>query len=110
MTADRLRALMTWMLFGAGVVFSALSVWVDYNILFGVWSPAVEQLRLQMLGYKSMGYALGMIFVSAALAIGGPVSRFSLKAGRDGFEATADGDEPGAAVVTTTRTEVKTDA
>lgn len=59
-----------------------------------------------------LGYGLFLLLaidgaVVIALALGGPVGRLKLKAGKDGFEGEASGDgEPPQPIVTTTTTTV----
>lgn len=71
---------------GAGFAGVILLLWL------GGWSAASEGQRITAISLMGAGFPLGMISVIIALAVGGPVGRFSVKAGRDGAELSADGD------------------
>lgn len=105
--AERLRGVMSWMLFGAGVVCTAMAVGALLIVWVGGWPHGTEHQRLSIIGWALLGALAGMMAVIISLAIGGPVGRFKAGVGRQGasFEAE-DHDAPPVATVTTT-TEVK---
>lgn len=99
---ERMRSLMVWMLFGAGVVCSALAVGALLIVWRGGWPLGTEAQRLGIVGWALLGALGGMGAVIISLAIGGPVGRFKGKVGLAEFEA--EGDQP---TTITTTTEVK---
>lgn len=94
---DTMRALMVWMLFGAGLVCTALAiftlliVWLGKVAWFGLpWPAGTEEQRLSIIGWALLGALGGMGAVIVSLAIGGPVGRIK---GRVGIvEIDAEGD------------------
>lgn len=109
--AERLRGTMSWALFGAGLVCTAMVVGGALIIWIGGWPSGTEAQRIAIIGWALLGAMAGMGAVIISLAIGGPVGRFSAKAGRDGvgFEAE-DRDDAQPVVTTTTTTAVATPA
>lgn len=106
--AERLRGTMSWMLFGFGVVCTALAVSAMLIAWLGGWAPGTEHQRLSIIGWTLLGALAGMLAVIASLAIGGPVGRFKGKLSRTGAEMEAEGDpEPAPPVTVTTTTSVK---
>jgi len=106
--AERLRGTMSWALFGAGLVCTAMSIGVDLVVWLGPWPAGTEHQRLSILGWSLLGTLAGMLAVIISLAIGGPVGRFRANVGRTGLGLEAeDHDQPPAATVTTT-TKVET--
>lgn len=90
MTAEKLRQLMVWMLFGAGVVCTALAVGALLIAWLGNWPAGTESQRLDIVAKALLGGLAGMGAVIVALAIGGPVGRIK---GRVGIiEIDAEGD------------------
>lgn len=102
--AERLRGVMSWMLFWTGVVCTAMAFMVIMIVWLGDWPHGTEAQRLTILAEALFGSEAGMGAVIVSLAIGGPVGRFKANAGRDGvgFEAEKDDDAPVAQVTTTT--------
>jgi fumarate reductase subunit D len=89
--AEKMRRLMVWMLFGAGVVCTAIAVGA--------------LLILTIIGWGLLGALGSMGAVIASLAIGGPVGRFKgTLPGGSGFDLEAKPDTPPATTVTTTMT------
>lgn len=93
--AERLRGLMSWMLFGAGVVCTALAVASLLIAWRGGWPAGTEHQRIAIVGWTLLGAMAGMMAVIISLAIGGPVGRFRAGMGRDGasFEAEDHDDQ-----------------
>jgi len=90
MSIERMRALMVWMLFGAGIVCTALAA-ASLTIAWrGGWPPGTEAKRLDIVGWALAGGLGGMGAVIVALAIGGPVGRLKGKVGL--FEIDAEGN------------------
>lgn len=89
---EQLRALMVWMLLGAGMVCTALAAGSLLIAWQGDWPKGTETQRLAIVGWALLGGLSGMGAVIASLAIGGPVGRIK---GRVGIiEIDAEGDEP----------------
>lgn len=80
-----------WMI-GAGICFGIAAIAAASLIVWGEWPDELAKLRLIALWSALGGAVLGSIAVTMALAVGGPVGRFSVKAGRDGAEASVEGD------------------
>lgn len=76
----------------AGVAFCLLGTILTAILIWGPWSEASERLRLYLLGGALASYFIGSIAVIIAMAVGGPVGKFSVKASRTGAELSADGD------------------
>ena len=86
-----MRALMIWMLFGAGLACTALAVGALLIAWLGQWPAGTEPQRLDIVGRALLGGLGGMGAVIVSLAIGGPVGRLK---GRVGLvEIDAEGDE-----------------
>ena len=88
--ANRMRALMVWMLFGAGIVSTALAVAALLIAWRGGWPPGTESQRLDIVGWTLIGGLAGMGATIVSLAIGGPVGR--LKGRLGAIEIDAEGD------------------
>ena len=89
--AERMRALMVWMLFGAGVVCTALATGALLIAWLGYWPAGREAQRLDIVGHALLGGLCGMGAVIVALAIGGPVGRLKGRVGP--IEIDAEGDQ-----------------
>ncbi len=102
--AERLRGIMSWMLFGAGVACTLLAVGALMIVWRGGWPAGTETQRLTIIGWTLIGALIGMLAVIVSLAIGGPVGRFKGKVNMRGaeFEAVDDVPPPVATVTTTT--------
>jgi hypothetical protein len=87
----------------AGVCFSLAAIAAAIVIVWGDWPAELAKIRLFIIGGALGAASVGSIAVTIALAVGGPVGRFSVKAGRDGAELAAESDK----TVTTTTTETK---
>lgn len=94
--AERLRGVMSWMLFGAGAACTAMSCAAVLIVWKGVWSPVSESQRLDIIGWALLGSLAGMGAVIVSLAIGGPVGRFKANVGKEGvgFDAEGRSDPP----------------
>lgn len=86
-----MRALMVWMLFGAGLACTALAVGALLIAWLGGWPAGTESQRLDIVGWSLLGGLGGMGAVIVSLAIGGPVGRLKGKVGI--IEIDAEGDE-----------------
>lgn len=100
-----MRRLMVWMLFGAGVVCTAIAVGALLIVWQGGWPTGTEPQRLSIVGWALLGALAGMGAVIASLAIGGPVGRFKATgpAGTS-IDLTDKPDAPSATVTTTVTT------
>lgn len=94
--AEGQRQLYGWLMAAAGVCFSLAAIAAAVVIVWGDWPADLARLRLLLIGGALGGATIGSIAVTIALAVGGPVGRFSVKASKEGAELSAD------AVVTTT--------
>lgn len=77
---------------GAGICYGIAAVAAGALIVWGDWPAALAKLRLIALWTAMAGAVLGSVAVTMALAVGGPVGKFSAKAGKDGAELSAEGD------------------
>lgn len=101
--AERLRGVMSWMLFGAGLVCSGMACAALAIAWMGGWPAGTEHQRLNIVSQALLGALVGMLGVIISLAIGGPVGRFKANVSRAGATLEAeDHEQPPAAVVTTT--------
>lgn len=75
MTVEKLRQIMVWMLFGAGIVCTAMAVGTLWIAWRGGWPAGTEAQRLEIIGWALLGALGGMGAVIVSLAIGGPVGR-----------------------------------
>jgi hypothetical protein len=80
-----------WMV-GAGVCYGIAAIAAASLIVWGNWPPELAKLRLIALWSAMGGAILGSIAVTIAMAVGGPVGRFSVTAGKDGATLEAEGD------------------
>jgi hypothetical protein len=80
-----------WMV-GAGVCYGIAAIAAGSLIVWGDWPPELAKLRLIALWSAMGGAVLGSIAVTIAMAVGGPVGRFSVKAGKEGASISAEGD------------------
>lgn len=87
---ERMRPLMVWMLFGAGIVCTALTVAALLIAWVGGWPAGNEDKRLDIVGWALLGGLAGMGAAIVSLAIGGPVGRFKGKVGLIEIDAEAD--------------------
>ena len=106
--AERLRGIMSWMLFGAGVVCTLLAVATLMIVWRGGWPTGTEPQRLTIIGWTLLGALSGMLAVIVSLAIGGPVGRFKGKVNASGVELEAEEDQPTPVATVTTTTRVAT--
>jgi hypothetical protein len=74
----------------AGVCYGLAALAAVAAILWGAWPAALAQIRLYLVGGALGGAIVGSITVTIALAVGGPVGRFTVKAGKDGAEFGAE--------------------
>ena len=88
----RMRRRMMWMLFGAGVVSTALAVAALLIAWRGGWPAGSEGKRLDIVGWALLGGLGGMGATIVSLAIGGPVGRIRGKAGPLEIDAQGDGE------------------
>lgn len=101
--AEGQRAIALWLMAAAGIFCGFGTIGVILLLWRGGWSPRTEPERIMYVAVIGMSYALGMISVILALAVGGPVGRFRVSAGRDGVTADLDDhDDPAPPIVTTT--------
>lgn len=93
--AEGQRALFGWLVAAAGVFAGLCAIGMVATlsiIIFGGYAPGQERLVLIIFGCSLGGFIIAMITVIIALAVGGPVGRFSVKASKDGAELSAEGD------------------
>lgn len=85
-----------WMalaMFGGGVVCTALAIAMVLIVWLGGWAVEHQSLQLKILATALMGFLTGILMVLVSLAIGGPLGRVKLTAGRQGFGMEAAGDD-----------------
>lgn len=84
----------------AGVAYGVAALAATAVIVWGAWPADLARLRLLLVGGAMAGATIGSIAVTLALAVGGPVGRFSVKASKAGAELSAE-DHTSASVTTT---------
>lgn len=97
---DGQRKLYGLLMAAAGIAYSIAVLCGVGLVVWGNWPPELAKLRLLILAGAIGGGTVGSIAVTLALAVGGPVGRFAVKAGKDGAEISAQDHSP----VTTTTT------
>jgi len=90
--AEGQRAVALWSMSAAGAFYCLGTVGMILLLWLGGWSVRSEHDRLLYLALIGLSYALGSIAVTLALAVGGPVGRFKLGAGREGLSAELTDD------------------
>ena len=93
--AESERALYGRLMAGAGVFAGLCALGMVITLammIFGGYAPGQERLVLIIFGCSLGGFILAMVAVIIALAVGGPVGRFSVKATKEGAELSAEGD------------------
>lgn len=85
----------------AGVAYSIAVLCGVAIVVWGAWPEELAELRLYILAGAIGGGTVGSIAVTIAMAVGGPVGRFSVKAGKDGAHVEAESNH----TKTTTTTE-----
>lgn len=88
--AEGQRLIYGWLMAAAGVCFSLAAIAAAIVIIWGDWPQELAKLRLILVGIGFGGAMIGSIAVTIALAVGGPVGRFSVKASKDGAELSAE--------------------
>lgn len=88
--AEGQRAVALWLMSAAGVFYGAGTVGIILLLWRGGWAPDTQSARIMWIAIIGLAYALGSIAVTLALAVGGPVGRFKLAAGRDGASAEVE--------------------
>lgn len=99
---DGQRKLYGLLMAAAGVAYSIAVLCGVGLVVWGVWPPELAKLRLLILAGAIGGGTVGSIAVTLALAVGGPVGRFSVKAGKDGAEFSAEDRASPSVTATTT--------
>ena len=74
----------------AGVCFGLAAIAAACVVIWGTWPEGLAKLRLYIIGGALLMACSGSISVTIALAVGGPVGRFKVKASRDGLETEAE--------------------
>lgn len=105
--AEGQRAVALWLMAAAGVFAGIMVCAIIALLVWGGWAPANERLILYIIAGALGGFVVSMIAVILALAVGGPVGRFKMDAGRQGVGFDLSGDQAGAAPTVTTTTEVR---
>lgn len=90
--AEGQRALMVWLMAGAGVFAGIMVCAMIALFIWGGWAPANERLILFILAGALAGFVTSMIAVIIAMAVGGPVGRFKTSVTKDGVSLEAEGD------------------
>src|SRR3546814_3902176 len=81
--AEGQRALALWLMSAAGVFAGVMVVAIVALLVWGGWAPTNERLILYIIAGSLAGFVVSMIAVILALAVGGPVGRFKMHAGRE---------------------------
>lgn len=93
--AEGQRALMVKLMAAAGMFFCLCAIGMVFIIWKGQWPVSLRGDQLNWLGIALVLFLTGSLGVIFALAIGGPVGKFSGKATKDGLEWTMDDkDDP----------------
>jgi hypothetical protein len=74
----------------AGVAYGIAALGGVALVMWGHWPADLARLRLLIVGGALLGAIIGSIAVTLALAVGGPVGRFKVKASKDGAELSAE--------------------
>lgn len=89
------RALALILAAGGGI-FCGFGIGVLSMVLWlGDWTEATQEQRIDVLGFTITGLTFGVLLTIIGLLIGGPVGRVKAKAGKDGLDVEASGDEEG---------------
>jgi hypothetical protein len=88
--AEGQRALYGWLIAAAGIFCGLAFAGLILLLWLGGWSNATEGQRIAAIALLGAGFPTGMLSVILALAVGGPVGRFKLKADQSGIEAEAE--------------------
>lgn len=89
---DGQRRLFGWLMAAAGVAYSISVLCGIAVVVWGEWPADLAKLRLYILA-GALGFGcIGSVAVTLALAVGGPVGRFTAEGGRDGFKLGAESD------------------
>lgn len=107
--AETQRAIALWLMSAAGMFAGVMIVGIIALLVWGGWAPANERLILYIIAGALAGFVVSMIAVILALAVGGPVGRFTVNASKSGASFDLEGDAA-ATVTTTTAVSTKGDA
>lgn len=102
---DGQRKLYGWLMAAAGIAYSIAVLCGAYIVIYGDWPADLAKTRLLILAGLIGGGSIGSIAVTLALAVGGPVGRFKVAAGKDGGTFEAESDRVASTVTTTTKVE-----
>jgi hypothetical protein len=101
--AEGQRKLFGLLMAAAGVAYSIAVLCGVALVVWGSWPPELARLRLLILAGAIGGGTIGSIAVTLALAVGGPVGRFSVEADEHGAKfSVEDHASPSPSVTTTT--------
>lgn len=100
--ASFLRRLLTFALLGAAPVMCAFAVWLVIIVAYGDWLPERQEQQLGALAIALFMFIGGILFVVAAIAIGGPIKAVRGGAGPVNFELNSQDHPPSPPTVTTT--------
>lgn len=101
---DGQRKLYGLLMAGAGVAYSIAVLCGVALVVWGTWPADLAKLRLLILAGAIGGGTIGSIAVTLALAVGGPVGRFSIEASKDGAKLSAEDHSSGVTATTTLTT------
>lgn len=100
--ASFLRRLLTFALLGAGPVMCSFAVWLIIIVAYGDWEVGRQEQQIEALAIALFMFIGGILFVVAAIAIGGPIKAVRGGAGPVSFELNSQDHPPTAPTVTTT--------
>lgn len=90
--AEGQRQLFGLLMAAAGVFCGCVALGLIAILVWGNWPSTLYGQIVTILGLTLGGFIMSMSAVIIAMAVGGPVGKFSAKASKDGFELGADGD------------------
>lgn len=106
--ASFLRRLLTFALLGSAPVMCAFAIWLIIIVAYGDWKVDRQEQQIAALAIALFMFIGGILFVIAAIAIGGPIKAVRGGAGPVNFELNSqDHPPPPPTVTTTTETKVE---
>jgi hypothetical protein len=100
--AEGQRAIALWAMILAGMFAGVMICAILAVLIWGGWPPALYRLIIYVIAGALAGFVISMVAVILALAVGGPVGRFTVDVTKDGAKLDATGNQSAATVTTTT--------
>lgn len=108
--AEGQRAIALWAMMLAGVFAGVMICTILAVLIWGGWPASLYRLIIYVIAGALAGFVVSMVAVILALAVGGPVGRFTVDVTKEGAKFDASGNDPGAPTTVTTTTAVTTPA